>query len=134
MYKDDDIVDELIDFFTAATQTSQFAIQTLTAIFAQKPEILEKIRNEFKTIEPPSPKIENTNLKKGEFLKKVLSMQMIHDLEYMNWVMMEALRMQPPASNTTNLVLAKDAKVGDLYLKKGDEFMVNITALSHNGE
>ena len=70
MYKDDDIVDELIDFFTAATQTSQFALQTLTSIFAQKPEVLEKIRNEFKTTEPPSPsspspKIDTTGLNKG---------------------------------------------------------------------
>jgi cytochrome P450 len=59
-------------------------------------------------------------------------MQMIHDLEYMNWVMMETLRMQPPAPNTTSLILSKDAKVGDLYLKKGDEFMVNFNALSYN--
>ena len=58
---------------------------------------------------------------------------MVHDLEYMSWVMMETLRMQPPATSTTTSILAKDAKVGDLYLKKGDEFMVNLVALAHHG-
>jgi hypothetical protein len=40
VYKLDDTVDELIDFFTGATQTSQFALQTLTTQFIQKPEVL----------------------------------------------------------------------------------------------
>lgn len=40
--------------------------------------------------------------------------------------------MQPPAPNSTNLILSQDAKVGDLYLKEGDEFMVNFEALHFN--
>jgi len=72
-------------------------------------------------------------MNKCELLKKVLTMQMIHDLEYMNWAMMETLRIQPPASVTSTLILSQDAKVGDLNLKKGEEFMVNLTGLAHNG-
>ena len=48
VYKVDDTVDELIDFFGAATQTSQFALQTFTTMFAHHPNVLEKIRAEFK--------------------------------------------------------------------------------------
>jgi cytochrome P450 len=44
----DDTVDELIDFFGAATQTTQFGLQTLTSQLANKPEVLQKIRTEFK--------------------------------------------------------------------------------------
>ena len=31
VFTDDNVVDELVDFFTASTQTSQFALQTLTS-------------------------------------------------------------------------------------------------------
>ena len=59
-------------------------------------------------------------------------MQNSHDLEYMSWVMMETLRIQGPAPVTTTLVMTKDAQVGNLNLKKNDEFMVNIHSLHHN--
>ena len=75
-----------------------------------------------------------TGMKKSELLKKLLTMQAIHDLEYMNWVMMETLRMQPPTLTTTSIHLTQDAKVGDLYLKKGDEVSVNLNALSFNAK
>ena len=72
-------------------------------------------------------------MSKCELLKKVLTMQMIHDLEYTNWVMMETLRTQNSVSMTSTLILSQDAKVGDLYLKKDDEFMIVVTALAYNG-
>jgi cytochrome P450 len=59
-------------------------------------------------------------------------MQNLHDLEYMSWVMMETLRIQAPGPVTATLVLTKDTKVGNLNLKKNDEFMVNMHALHHN--
>jgi cytochrome P450 len=133
VYKEDDTIDELLDFFGAATQTTQFALQTFTTMLTQHPEALKKIRAEFKkSVE--SSEIETTGLNKGQLLKKVLNLQMIHDLEYMNWSMMESLRIQPAGSVTTNLILTKDAKVGELYLKKGDEFMVNLVSLAHDAQ
>lgn len=44
----DETVDELIGFFAEATQTTQFALQTLTSQLANKPEVLQKVRTEFK--------------------------------------------------------------------------------------
>ena len=41
------IADEILDFFGAATLTSQFATSTMTIAFFQKPEILKKVRDEF---------------------------------------------------------------------------------------
>jgi len=63
-----------------------------------------------------------------------MTMQTIHDFEYLNYVMMESLRIQPPAPFTSSFILKQDAKVGDLHLKKDDEFMVNLVALSLNGK
>jgi cytochrome P450 len=72
---------------------------------AQKPKVLRKIRDDFKQYVKAN-KIETTGQKKAEFLKKNLNMEMIHDLEYINWAMMEALRIQPPAPNTSTLILS----------------------------
>ena len=48
--------------------------------------------------------------------------------------MMETLRIQPPLATTSNFMLKRDAKVGDLNIRKGDEFMVQQHGVMHNAE
>ena len=47
MFPDDAIVDNLLGFIFAATETSQFASQTSISHLAQSPDTLSKVREEF---------------------------------------------------------------------------------------
>ena len=47
IFTDDFIVDELLDFFLAGVQTTQFATQTMLSFFSKNPEGLAKVRQEF---------------------------------------------------------------------------------------
>lgn len=54
------------------------------------------------------------------------------DLEYTSWVMMEALRLCPPAASPGQMTCRKALKIGNYNFEKGDNFVINITALGHN--
>ena len=41
------IVDELIDFFGAATQTTTYALQTMFSLLIQRDDVYRKVRAEF---------------------------------------------------------------------------------------
>jgi cytochrome P450 len=92
VFDDEAAVDELAGFFLAAVNTTQYTLQTLVASLSQSPEILQKIRNEFNTVSESYGE-DRTGLTKTEFCKKILTMENLHDLEYMSWVMNETLRM-----------------------------------------
>ena len=47
IFTDDFIIDELMDFFLAGTQTTQFATQTIVQYLSKTPGSLAKVRNEF---------------------------------------------------------------------------------------
>ena len=46
--------------------------------------------------------------------------------------MLETLRIQSPVPTTTYTELIKDAKIGDINMRKGDKFTVTIHALHYN--
>ena len=50
----------------------------------------------------------------------------------MRYVIMEGLRMSPPQGGTSWLSMIRDAKIGDMIIKKGDIFEVNFTALHYD--
>ena len=91
VFDDEAIVDELAGFFLAAVNTTQNTLQTLIALLSKSPEVLQKVRTEFKTV-AESYGAEINGLTKTKICKKVTTMQNLHDLEYMSWVMMESLR------------------------------------------
>ena len=64
--------------------------------------------------------------KKSDVLKEIVNLQFIRDLEYCNYVMMETLRMQYPSIFTSNAILTRTAKCGDIVIQKGDEFFVHL--------
>ena len=47
IFTDEYIIDELLDFFLAGIQTTQFASQTMVTYFSKNPEGLSKVRSEF---------------------------------------------------------------------------------------
>ena len=47
IFSEEFIVDELIDFLTAGTQTTQYTTQTILSHFATDPESLKRVREEY---------------------------------------------------------------------------------------
>lgn len=47
IFSEEFIVDELIDFLTAGTQTTQYTTQTILSHFATDPESLKRVRKEY---------------------------------------------------------------------------------------
>lgn len=87
-FNDDMIADEILDFFGAATLTSQFATSAMTIAFCQKPEILKKVREEFKklTMRKTIDFSDDPSNDKFDYLDQVVTMETINDFEYLTWV------------------------------------------------
>ena len=47
VFDEEAIVDELIDFFAAATQTTGYALQTMFSLLIQRDDVYQKVRAEF---------------------------------------------------------------------------------------
>ena len=65
-------------------------------------------------------------------LDEIVTVQTFFDCDYLSWFISEILRIQPPINGTAYLNLSQDTKVGDLTIRKGDEFMIDIQALHMN--
>ena len=50
MFSDDDIIDEVVDFLAAGTQTTQRATQAVLYRLMTQPEILRRVRNEYEEL------------------------------------------------------------------------------------
>ena len=95
------IIDELFDFLEASIMTTQYTTQTFLSHCAQSPGTLKKIREEFDSVTKEHSGAEMGNKSKREVIDKVVQFDTIFDLEYLNLVIMEALRIQAPATTTT---------------------------------
>ena len=64
---------------------------------------------------------------------KDFSLDNCYDLTYMGYVMMEALRLNPPAPTTSMYEFERDTKLGGrLNVKAGENILVNMIALHRN--
>ena len=129
MFTDALIIDELLDFFAAAVMTTQYAAQTFISHCAQSPASLKKIREEFIAVASKHPDAESGDKSKREVIDKVVNLETTHDLEYLSWVIMETMRIQAPAPNSSFRHLTQDAKIGGISVRKGDIFMLDFYAL-----
>ena len=77
MFNDESIVDNIIGFMFAATETSQFASQTSISHLTQNKDTLKKVREEYQRL-VYQPAIEEdpslADLSQKQFLDKVLTM------------------------------------------------------------
>ena len=89
VFTDEFIVDELLDFFLAGVQTTQFASQTMVTHFSKCEKSLSKVRAQFKqaiaTAKQQDPTIEQLDRK--QLYREVATLEIVQDLEYMNKVM-----------------------------------------------
>ena len=73
--------------------------------YIKDPESLEMIRGEFRKVvikDQLSNFKEYGKVNKEKMLKELCCFENIQDLEYLSWVMYEALRITPPAIVSTN--------------------------------
>jgi cytochrome P450 len=93
IFTDEFIVDELCDFFVAASSTTQYTTQTLVTHLIKDPNSLAKLRSEVDALKadhlPPQPPQVEGQSKEGEktedlekLLAKVITLESIQDLEY----------------------------------------------------
>ena len=99
VFTDDFIIDELMDFFLAGTQTTQFATQTIVSYFSKNPDGLKKVREQFEQSVAELVKEDASlrNLEKKELLRKTVTLEVVQDQEFLNMVMQETMRFQTPA-------------------------------------
>ena len=57
---------------------------------------------------------------------------LLEDFEYLQYVMMESFRMNPPQTETSWLTMTEDTKIGSVVFKQGDIFNINFTAVGYD--
>ena len=126
------IVNELMDFFFAGSQTTQYVSQTIITHFVHKPDSLKKVRDELKKVtQEQFPDEVSSN--DCAYLNAVMKVEVFQDLEYLSTVINEALRYESPVTLCTSLRLKADCKLGAYEFKKGDIVAHHVYGLHMNG-
>ena len=99
----------------------------------QKPESLIRVRTEFDKVITEMYPDEKSSSKRDQ-LDRLVKTDSLMEMEYLNMIMQEALRFEPPAPQATPIIISQDLKVGKWNLKKGDTIMNNITGIHHNSK
>ena len=96
VFTDDFIIDELMDFFFAGTVTTQYTSQTMLTHLCQKPESLIRVRTEFDKVITEMYPDEKSSSKRDQ-LDRLVKTDSLMEMEYLNMIMQEAIRFEPPA-------------------------------------
>ena len=118
-----------MDFFTAAAQTTQLVTQTMVSHFATDKDSLATVRQEFAAAVPVK---EMAAMGTRAFLDKHVTFEACQDFEYLQMVINEALRFNPPAPTSSPMHVTEDTKLGNFKFKEGHKLAVNITSIHHN--
>jgi len=131
VFSDEDIIDELLDFLVAGTQTTQMTTQYALACLMTEPECLARVRAEFDPLLGSNDSTGLTNIE--EVFKTKLGLDSISDLTYLGFVCQEALRQNPIAPVSSPYSFERDTKAGNLKINANEIIMINIWGLHHNG-
>ena len=102
-----------------------------------KQESLDQVRSEFSKVVKESSNESESNIdemSKKEILKQYLTLENQGELLFLNQVMMESLRLQPPTYTTSEYTLSQDAKIGKYNLKAADGIIINLQGLHRNAD
>lgn len=111
---DEQLRDELLTIYVAGHETSTFALSWTLYLLGQHPEIYKKAKEEVRQIED----IEN------------IGFQGVYGLKYLNQILLESMRIYPPAFVFGRKV-KRDIEVDLTELKKDDNVIVNVYGV-HN--
>ena len=126
IFSDDDIIDEIVDFLAAGTQTTQRTTQVVLYRLMTQPEILKRVRTEFE-------ELVGTKSSFSADFKEELTYEVIRDMKVLGCVFQETLRLNPVAPISSFQEVAKDTKFGWLSTKANQQFSFNISGLHLNG-
>ena len=134
VFTDDVIVDELLGFFGAATETTHNVIKTILTYFTKNRASLEKVRAEFSKILKQEitddPSLASLTL--IEQLRKTVTVDNCFDLEYLNMVIQEGLRFQGPGG-INPVIFNEDVRLANkITVKAGTRIRVLNWALHKN--
>lgn len=134
VFGDEGALDMVIDFFLAAVQTTNTALITAISYLMKNPEAFKKVRAEVDAYlkERLEEDPELRNLSKLDLLMKVINGETCFEFSYLNCVLMEALRFQPPIPTPNFNEALADCKIGKYNIKKGDSVTPWITGLHFN--
>jgi len=143
LFKEDDvmIIDEILTFFFAGSQTSSVVTQNLLMhLMKESPSHKKKILDELEqvVIQPHLAKqVEDGKLKVGETVTNIRPLDVIDyedftDLNYYGFCVNEALRIQPPVSYSSTVCMMKDVDCGGLVVRKGDPISISMMHLGRN--
>ena len=135
IFTDDDIIDELVDFLLAGTQTTTYAILTMLSHLAKSKESMQAIRAEFNKASGASSTegggAETTDQKFARLMSSA-TLEAIQDQEYLSWVLNETLRHQTSIRQNTGVRCDHNMKIGSYNIRANDSVMINFHSLHHN--
>ena len=129
------IVDEIVDFFIASTQTTANGIAHLLMKMVQNPhcnkQMVEEIQNVI--IEPYLEEEKPAGDKVD--IKAAFAPERVENMEFFEKVFKEVLRLDPAAGQAlAPRVMTRDERLGQVNLRKGDTVMVHYWGTHHNPE
>ena len=84
---------------------------------ARRPDVLKRMRDEFLAYASKNLVSDDSTMSKRDILDRILDLKATHDLEYLNYVMQETLRIQSPTIGTSGFCFSRDTKVGDIIVR-----------------
>lgn len=124
------ILDECFTFFFAGSQTMASGISNEIFFLVQKPELREKIIDEFQrvVVQP----YESANPGKKYNIVDGLDFAGINELAFNSLCFMESLRIEAPVQFSTYCMMSEDTEIGKYTFKKGTSFLINMHNLHHD--
>ena len=111
-----EIYEDLITYMVAGSETSARTMVSTLYFLKRHPEFLQKVKDELK---------ENGLTKDTDF-KKVLTMDVVQNLEYLTCAVKEALRMDSPTFESFIYKNYEDVEICDVPIPKGTIFKIDI--------
>ena len=130
MFTEDVIVDELIDFLSGATQTTQFTTQTALIHFATNRANLDRVRAEFEEV--AGAQKTKQGLDTETVVRDLVTIDNCSDLTFLGYVINEALRVNSPASSSSHLQFETDMTIGGFKVKAFDPMLINFVPMHYN--
>jgi len=116
-----DVVDEIIDFFTAASATTQSGTITILSHFIKDKKSLQRARAEFDSFYAQKLKEDPSlgELSREDLLRKLITANTYDYFEYIGMVVNEGLRFTSPASTASEYIVTQDCTAGKYKFRKG---------------
>lgn len=118
----EEVIDDLISFMIAGTDTSSHTVTTILYYLKKYPEVEKKLMEHLKSHGFDSKADPH----------KVITSEKIQELDYLNYVIREALRMDTPAVDTFGYEAFEDVVICGVPIPKGTQVRLDIFGAHYN--